>query len=99
MSTDVQELKNRLDIVEIIGSYVPLKKSGLNHKGLCPFHQERSPSFMVNPERQIFHCFGCSEGGDVFEFVMKMENLNFPEALQLLADKAGYQLTKIRNPK
>jgi DNA primase len=91
---DVQEIKDRLDIVEVIGSYVTLKKSGNNYKGLCPFHQEKSPSFMVNPERQIFKCFGCGEGGDVFEFIQKQENLTFPETLEVLADRAGYKLTR-----
>lgn len=94
---DIQEIKNRLDIVEVIGSYVTLKKSGTNYKGLCPFHNEKSPSFMVNPERQIFKCFGCSEGGDVFEFIQKEENLTFRETLEVLAQRANYQLTKNEN--
>jgi DNA primase len=93
MNNDVEEIKARTNIVDIVGSYVTLKKAGTNYKGLCPFHNEKTPSFMVNPERQIYKCFGCSEGGDVLEFVQKQENLTFPEALRLLADKVGYQLT------
>lgn len=89
---DTEEIKQRLDIFELIGSYLPLKKAGNNYKGLCPFHSEKTPSFMVNQERQIYKCFGCNEGGDIFSFVMKMENLTFPEALHLLADKAGVTL-------
>lgn len=91
---DVEEIKQRVDVVDLIGSYLPLKKAGSTHKGLCPFHSEKTPSFMVNPERQSFKCFGCNEGGDIFEFVMKIENLTFPEALHLLADKAGVTLTR-----
>ncbi len=89
MSLDpiVNQVASRNDIVEIISEYLPLKKAGRNFKACCPFHEERSASFVVNPERQIFHCFGCHAGGDVFSFVMKVENLNFPEALQKLANR------------
>lgn len=93
MSNEVELIKSRLDIVEVIGEYVRLKQSGQNWKGLCPFHHEKSPSFMVHRERQMWHCFGCGEGGDVFSFVQKIENVDFPEALELLARKAGVTLT------
>jgi DNA primase len=88
----VEEIKSRLDIVEIIGNYITLRQSGGNFKGLCPFHGEKTPSFMVNRERQMFRCFGCGEHGDMFEFVQKQENIDFPSALQLLAAKAGVTL-------
>lgn len=87
----VQTIKELADIVEIIGEHVNLKKSGVNLKGLCPFHSEKTPSFMVNPERKSFHCFGCGEGGDVFTFVMNFHRLTFPEALKDLARR--YQIT------
>ena len=80
------------DIVQLIGSYLPLKPAGRYHKALCPFHTEKTPSFIVNPERQIFHCFGCGEGGDAIGFVMRQEHLSFPEAIRSLADRAGIDL-------
>ncbi|MCK4911868.1 MAG: DNA primase, partial [Thermodesulfovibrionales bacterium] len=94
MATDgaAEEVKSRLDIVEHISDYVQLKRSGQNYKGNCPFHTEKTPSFMVHPAKQIFHCFGCSAGGDIFTFTMKHEGLSFPEALALLARKAGVEL-------
>ena len=88
----LDDIRNRLDIVEVISEYVPLKQSGKGHKGLCPFHQENTPSFMVDSQRQIFHCFGCGEGGNIFSFIMKIEKVNFPEAIKILAEKAGVQL-------
>ncbi len=91
----VEEIKQKNDIVELIGSYLELKKAGANYKAPCPFHQEKDPSFMVNPNRQIFKCFGCGESGDVYTFVEKMEGVDFPGALKILADRAGVKLKKI----
>ena len=89
----VDEVKERLDIVEVIQSYVPLKKAGRNYKGLCPFHAEKTPSFVVFPETGTWHCFGaCGTGGDVFSFLMKRENIDFGEALRVLARRAGVEL-------
>lgn len=90
--TDTQNIKDRLDIVQFIGEYLPLKKSGANWKANCPFHNEKSPSFMVHQDKQIWHCFGCSKGGDVFSFVQEMEGLTFSEALRLLAKRAGVEV-------
>lgn len=87
-----EEIKARLDIVEFISDYVHLKKSGQNLKGLCPFHTEKTPSFTVSPEKQIFHCFGCGTGGDIITFLMKQENLSFGEAVAYLAKKAGISM-------
>ncbi|MDP2168391.1 MAG: DNA primase [Thermodesulfovibrionales bacterium] len=88
----LEEIKSRLDIVEIISDYVSLKKSGQNFKGICPFHSEKTPSLVVSPHKQIFHCFGCGAGGDIAGFLMKYENLSFPESLRILAKKAGVAL-------
>jgi DNA primase len=90
------EIKARLDLVEVIGEVVPLQKAGRNFKGLCPFHSEKTPSFIVFPESQNWHCFGaCATGGDVFTFVMRREGLDFSEALRVLAERAGVQLTPL----
>lgn len=89
----VDEIKERLDIVEVVSRYVPLKKAGRNHKGCCPFHAEKTPSFVVFPETGTWHCFGaCGTGGDVFSFIMKQENVDFAEALRILAPMAGVTL-------
>jgi len=88
----IDEVKQKTDIVGIVGQYVALKKAGRNLVGLCPFHSERNPSFFVYPEQQSWHCFGCNTGGDVFSFLMKKEGLDFGEALRLLADRAGVVL-------
>jgi DNA primase len=88
----LSEIRDRTPISSFIGERIPLKKSGRNFKGLCPFHQEKTPSFMVSEEKQIFHCFGCGEGGDVFTFLMKYEGLNFTEAVKQLAEQAGVKV-------
>jgi DNA primase len=95
MQNSIDEIKRKLDIVEFIGSRITLKKAGRNFKGLCPFHNEKSPSFTISPDRQIWHCFGaCQEGGDVIKFLMKWDNITFYEALQELAEKTGVTLEK-----
>ena len=88
----VREVAERLSIVEVISEYVSLRRSGSNYLGLCPFHAEKTPSFNVNPAREIFHCFGCGAGGNAFSFVMKIEGVSFPEAVKLLARKAGIEI-------
>ncbi len=91
----IEEVRNRSDIVDVISGYVNLQKKGNNHVGLCPFHNEKTPSFSVNRQRQIYHCFGCGAGGNVITFVMEYENYSFPEALKYLADRAGVDLPEI----
>lgn len=88
----VHEVREATDILDLVSGYVTLKKRGRNHFGLCPFHQEKTPSFSVNPEKQIFHCFGCGVGGNVFTFIMQHEGVGFPEAVKVLAQRAGIQL-------
>jgi len=90
----VEEIRDRSDIVEVISDRILLKKSGANYKGLCPFHSEKTPSFTVSPAKQIFHCFGCNEGGNVYQFVMKIENLSFPDSVLLLARRYGINITE-----
>src|SRR5580693_1865610 len=87
-------VKQQADIVRVVGEYVRLKKSGQNFTGLCPFHAEKSPSFAVHPTKQIYHCFGCGVGGDVFKFVMEMEKCAFPEAIRTVAEKCGISIPR-----
>lgn len=91
---ELQEIRSRADIAQVVGEKVSLKRAGRNLKGLCPFHTEKSPSFMVNPEKQIYHCFGCGAGGDVFSFLMKYEGLEFVQAVGQLAERYGVTLSK-----
>ncbi len=93
----IEALKARLDIVDVVGSYVELKKAGANYKAPCPFHDEKSPSFVVSPQKQIYHCFGCGAGGDSIKFTMEYEKLNYPEALEKLADTYNFTLSYTDN--
>ncbi|MBU0671228.1 MAG: DNA primase [Patescibacteria group bacterium] len=97
LNSPVDEIKQRLDIVDVLSEYLSMKKLGGNYKALCPFHNEKTPSFMVSQEKQIFHCFGCDKGGDMFEFIKEIEGVEFPEALRILAKKANVTLTR-QNP-
>ena len=93
----LNEVRENNDIVEVISQYVHLKRSGRNYFGLCPFHNEKSPSFSVSPDKQIFHCFGCGVGGNVFTFISKIEGIGFKEAIEYLADRARITLPKSEN--
>ena len=93
----IEEVRQSNDIIDVISQYVHLKRSGRNYFGLCPFHNEKSPSFSVSPDKQIFHCFGCGVGGNVFTFLMKIEGINFIEAVQMLAEKSQIQLPTLAN--
>ena len=88
----VREVAERLSIVEVVSEYVQLRRAGANYTGLCPFHAEKTPSFNVNPAREIFHCFGCGAGGNAFSFIMRIEGLSFPEAVKLMARKTGIEI-------
>ena len=92
---EIEELKTRADIQSIISGYVNLKRAGKSYTGLCPFHKEKTPSFSVDPGKQLYHCFGCGEGGDVISFIMKVENLDFIEAAEFIAKKINYNLQYI----
>jgi DNA primase len=92
----IDRISERADIVEVISHYLPLRKAGKNYKALCPFHQEKTPSFMVSPEKQLFHCFGCGAGGNVFNFVTKWEKVSFPEAVKMIGEKVGISVAMIK---
>lgn len=92
----IEEVINSNDIVDIVSGYVQLKRAGRNYMGLCPFHREKTPSFVVSPDKQIYHCFGCGQGGNVISFIMKLENLEFVDALEYLANRAGIELKPIK---
>ncbi|SVD95445.1 uncharacterized protein METZ01_LOCUS448299, partial [marine metagenome] len=95
MKDAAELIRSSADIVRVVGDYVSLKKSGSNLKGLCPFHSEKTPSFSVHSEKQIFHCFGCGVGGDAFKFVMLIEQVSFPESLKIVAEKCGIPMPKV----
>src|SRR6478672_12809230 len=86
------DIRERMSIVELVGEYVQLKKAGTGYLGLCPFHNEKTPSFHVHPQRNCFHCFGCHKGGNIFSFLCAVEGLSFPEAVKRLAKKVGVEI-------
>lgn len=92
MTNVVDEIKSRLDVIDVISEYISVKQVGTSYKAICPFHQEKTPSFFVSPEKEIWHCFGCDKGGSIFDFLMEIEGIEFPEALRILAQKAGVKV-------
>src|ERR1044072_3419852 len=97
--TFIDDLRRQADIVRVVGDYVTLKKKGANWMACCPFHQEKTPSFSVNPSKNIFYCFGCGKGGSFFNFVMELEGLSFPESVRVVAEKAGVPLPEVGDDK
>jgi len=97
MLDPIDEIKSRLSIEDVVAPYVQLKQAGRNFKGCCPFHQEKTPSFVVSPEKQLAYCFGCHKGGDMFKFIQEIEGVDFPGALEILADKASVELAKFKS--
>src|ERR1700761_4492788 len=93
-----ERIRSASDIVDVVGGSLPLKRAGANFTVLCPFHKEKTPGFNVNPQKQIFHCFGCHKGGDVFTFVKEYENIPFPDAVRRLAERAKIPLEMDKNP-
>src|SRR3989344_6901162 len=97
MNSQVEEVKSKIDIVSLLSEYIDVKKAGRNYKANCPFHGEKTPSFMISPELQIYKCFGCGASGDVYTFLQNHENMEFPEALKYLADRSGVKLIQQSN--
>ena len=93
-----EQIRDRVDLVDFVSEHTALRRRGRNYIGLCPFHQEKTPSFSVNPDRQFFKCFGCGAGGDLFTFVQLRENVDFKEAIRILADRAGVELASVGVP-